>query len=252
MTTTMINLAAAERIKLLSTRSFWWCAAVTALLVVGMAVPAALDSTTFPTPVVSSRPLLAMPLVQVMAACAVTGGYRHRTIRATFLAVPARPQALLAKTAVVATAAAGLGLVGSLGAFTLLTGLRPDVSWMPQDVPQWRAVLGVAPVFAVSAVIGLAVGILLRRTAGAVALLLLWPIGEVFLTMLPNVGDALSLRMPFLNVSRFLSEDTDIHPSRSMFDPPLVSSPGGALTEYIAVAAVLLALALMVANRRDA
>ena len=58
---------------------------------------------------------LGQMVIMVMAALAVTTEYRFGTIRTSFQAVPQRAALLLNKTIVVATLAAVVGLVASLG-----------------------------------------------------------------------------------------------------------------------------------------
>ena len=125
---TAMSVIAAERIKLTSTRSPWWCAAfgVVATVGVGSISMSAGDDAGFSG--VTSTQLgygLGMAVVMVMATLAVTTEYSVGMIRTTFLAVPNRTVALLAKTVVVAVAAGLVGLLAAFGSWALGLVLLP-------------------------------------------------------------------------------------------------------------------------------
>ncbi|HZG91405.1 MAG TPA: hypothetical protein VEZ42_14440 [Pseudonocardia sp.] len=249
-----MTLLAVERIKLLSTRSPWWCSGLAVLLVagaVGLAAsqwPAAEGP--FPLGILPLFLQFGLVVVLVMATLAVTTEYRFGTIRTTFQAAPRRPVVLLAKAAVVALVAAVVGLVASLAGWLVATVLQPGAGLALAGEAQWRAVAGAAPVFAVGAVIAVAVGILLRQSAGAVALLLVWTLlAENLVQAIPGVGDEIHAWLPFVVLTRFLTDG--LNP----VDPPDVLPPLGpwASLGYVALlAGVLLAVAIAVADRRDA
>jgi hypothetical protein len=100
---------------------------------------------------------------------------------------------------------------------------------------------------ALAAVLGVAVGGLLRHTAGAVAVLLLWPlVVEPVLANLPNIGSEIGPYLPFANVSVF---------TRVQWLYPGYAMPWGevgSLIYFAAVVAVAFVAAVFVVNRRDA
>jgi ABC-2 type transport system permease protein len=243
----MLDLAAAERMKLLANRSFSWCGGLIVLIAVGVATWTVADQLLFVGQLTGAESgIVGVPLVLIIGACAVTGEYRHRTIRVTFVAVPHRTSALLVKAGVVAVAAGLLGLLVGFGG-RAVTALRPDVRLLPGAEAHWRAVAGLAVVYAVSAVFAVAVGILLRSTAGAVAGLLVWTlIVEVMLHLIPRTGEWADRWLPFWNGLDFVIGE------RPVFDTGPLSGPWGALTYFTGCTAALLALALAVARRRDA
>ena len=56
----------------------------------------------------------------------------------------------------------------------------------PPGKPEWRQVAGVGFVYARAAIIGVAVGLLVRHTAGAVAMVLIWGLAaETVITAVP-------------------------------------------------------------------
>jgi ABC-2 type transport system permease protein len=239
-----VNALAAERIKLLSTRSPWWGAALAVLLVTGatalLATAAPPEAGRIPPQVTATLLQLGMVVVMVLAALAVTTEYRFGTIRTTFQAVPRRSTALLAKTAVVAVAAAVVGEVTAFAAWATTWALQPEHALPLDGEPAWRAVAGAGPAFAVAAVLAVAIGVLLRQTAGAVTVLLVWALlAENLLAQVPGVGEHLAAWLPFSALSGFLAGDTPL-------------GPWGSLGWAALLAGGLLALALAVAGRRDA
>jgi ABC-2 type transport system permease protein len=251
-----MNAIAAERIKLLSSRSIWWCAALSVLLVAGpvgliAAFPAdgwQPDGTEFLT--------LGQVVVLVLAALTVTAEYRHGTVRVTFLAVPNRTTALLAKTAVVTLASAVVGLIAGLAGRGTAWLMQPDAglaelgSMLGHGAP-WRAVVGSAAVFALSAILAVAVAILLRSTAGSLSLLLGWVlVVEPVVASVPQIGDDIRRWLPFANADHFLY--ADLPEPGSIFDAGMPFGPWGALVYFAGIAAALLVAALWMANRRDA
>ncbi|MBC3192820.1 hypothetical protein H7X46_17280 [Pseudonocardia sp. C8] len=245
------NAIAAERGTLLSARSFWWCAALSVLLVTGVAALVA----AFPTAGVQMDGTEFLPLGQlvvlVLAALTITGEYRHGTIRVTFLAVPDRTTALLAKTVVVALACGVVGLVTASAARGTAWSMQPGAGLAELGAGPWRAVAGAFAVFALSAVLAVAVATLVRSTAGSLLLLLGWVlVAEPVVGSLPRVGDDIGRWLPFANLDHFLYAGRP-EPG-SIFDAGPVFGPWGALVYVTGIAAAVLAAALWVANRRDA
>lgn len=248
------DLAGAERIKLFSTRSFWWTCALMELLVVG---PAALLAMLTPAGggpegagLVSGTEFVPLGglLILVLAAGATTDEYRHHTVRATFLAAPGRTSVLLAKAAVVAGAAGVLGLLVAFGGRGVAALMRPGSGLALVTADQWRSVAGTGLVFAVTALVAVAVGILVRNSGGALALLLGWVLaGEAAVTFIPKVGADVYAWLPFANLGHFLAL-----PGDAVLNAPMRFGPWGAVSYATAVAVALLAVALLVARRRDA
>jgi ABC-2 type transport system permease protein len=246
----MAAAVAAERIKLMSTRSPWWCAGVGALATaaLGAVVSVATQVEGGPPLTVATTQLgyvTGMAIVMVLATLAVTSEYSVGTIRATFLAMPRRGVALIAKTVVVAVVAAAVGLVASFGAWGLSVALLPQADLALRGAVEWRQVGGVAAVYLLASVVAVAVGILVRHTAGAVALVLVWALmAEQLIGLLPGIGPVVGPWLPFQAGKFFLTADGT--------GTGLLGSPWAALGYLTAVAAALLAVAVTVAKRRDA
>ncbi len=247
-----MSLLEVERIKLVSTRSPWWCTAAALVLAIGLAAIIGASSTqtgpegqTFaldvPTALVGCTQL-ALPVVMIMATLAVTTEYRFGVIRTTFQASPHRVSVLLAKAAVLAVVGAVIGEVVAFG--SLLVARLPSAA--PLEVSSGadlRATAGMGLVDAVAAVLAVAVGSLLRQSAGAVAVLLLFPLAvENLVQLIPSIGDDLYTWMPFVNANRFIGLE------------PLGDTlgPWGSLGYFTLVAAAVLAVAVVILNRRDA
>ena len=246
-----MSLIAAERIKLVSTRSPWWCAGLAIVASLGLSSLIAVATTKDGQVATVASTLLGytlgMAVVMVMATLAVTTEYSVGTIRTTFMAVPRRTPALLAKASVVAVLAAVIGLISAFGAWGVSLLILPgsDLSLVGGD--DWRHVAGVGLVYLIAAVIAVAVAILVRHTAGAVSIVLVWALmAEQLLEIIPGVGEMVGPWLPFRAAQDFLTGEGPTA------DGLLGGGPWVALAYFAVVAAVLLFVATEVARRRDA
>ncbi|HEX8865876.1 MAG TPA: hypothetical protein VF821_09495, partial [Lentzea sp.] len=186
-----MTLLAVERIKLFSTRSPYWCSALAIILGVGLTAifAAATEGQVSLGMTQIGSAQLAIAVVLVMSAIAVTTEYRFSTIRATFLAVPNRTSALVAKTVVVALIAGILGEIIAFGSVGIAKVISSGSDLAINTAAEWRHVAGVGLVYAIGAIIAVAVGILVRQTAGAVAILLVWQmLAEGLVGLIPKAG----------------------------------------------------------------
>jgi ABC-2 type transport system permease protein len=251
-----MSVIAVERIKLFSTRSPWWCMIVAAVLAIGLAALATgflkgANEQRATILITQGGAQLSQMVMMVMAALAVTTEYRFGTIRTSFQAVPQRTTLLLGKTAVVAALAAMVGLITSFGAWGIGYLFASNADLAIDTGAEWRLLAGQGPVFALSAVIAVAVGILIRQSAGAIAILILWPLlVENLFNLIPRVGDDLSQWSPFQNAGSFLVQGQEFGLAGQPGDFAL--SPWWALLYFAGWAAALLAIALFSASKRDA
>lgn len=117
--------------------------------------------------------------VAVVGVLFVTSEYRRGMIRTTFAASPRRGRVLAAKAAVLGTVSFVVGLVASVTAFLASQPLLRGSGFGPPAYPvrtltEWsvlRAVVGAAVLLALVAVLGLGLGAILRRGAGAIAII---------------------------------------------------------------------------------
>lgn len=247
-----MSVLAAERIKLATTRSPWWCAAIALVLSVGLAALIAFgsrqtgpDGQTFELTVAGTQSggvLLGLSVMMIMATLAVTTEYRFGVIRTTFQAIPNRSTVLLIKGLLLGVVAALVGEVTAFGSL-LVARLVLGGGLSLSTGADWRATAGVGLVYGLAAVLAVAVGALLRQSAGAVALLLLFPLAvENLVQLIPKIGDDIHTWMPFVNANRFLGQ-------ASLGD---TLGPWGSLGYFAVVVLVVLGLALVGIERRDA
>lgn len=254
-----MTLLDVERIKLFSTRSPWWCMA--GIVVLGLAA-SALFAAFAPdvTPAASQIGTgIGAWVIMVMAALAVTTEYRFGTIRASFVATPNRFAVLASKTVVVTAVAALVGLVVALLSWAVAIPLAGDRGQLAIDsAVDWRGTVGYALVYAGYAVIAVGVGMLVRQTAAAVSILLVWAliveqaVGSIFFFALDvNLWGWL----PFSNAGNF-STAGDPTATGASQGAPLVEypfgGPWGSLAYFFGIAVVVWVGGLLVTLRRDA
>jgi ABC-type transport system involved in multi-copper enzyme maturation permease subunit len=203
--------------------------------------------------------LIAAVVIGVMF---ITAEYRRGLIRTTFTASPRRGRVLAAKAVVLGAATFAAGLVAAVivipvGERLLHANGNPIP---PVPVLTWlQVVAGTAALLAVSAVLGLAVGTLLRRSAGAVTAVIagivlpyllatvpgILPVGaeQWLLRVTPAAGFAVQQTL-----TQYSQVSTVYTPGTGYF--PL--SPWAGFAVLCAWAAAALALALLLLRRRDA
>jgi ABC-2 type transport system permease protein len=253
-----MTLLAVERIKLFTTRSPLWCTLVALALTIGFAALITGVDDESPVTIASTQfgYNFGLVVVMVMAALAITTEYRFSTIKATFQAVPNRTAVLGAKATVVAFVAGLVGLVAAFGSVAISKLIKPNADLAINTAFEWRAVAGVGLVFAIAAVIAMSVGSLIRHSAGAIAVLLIYTqLVESLVSLIPRVGDDIQRWMPFFMANRFLTGDADITARSVDAGPPPADAalgPWWAVAYFAGIALVLLFTAMAVANKRDA
>jgi ABC-2 type transport system permease protein len=178
------DLVASEWIKLRSLRStyFMLLAAAVIALAIGMLV-CSVDASQAAHPLPGRHapvdPLadsfigfvLAQLIFAALGVLAMTGEYSSGLIRITFAAVPARRAVLAAKAAVICTVTLAVGLVTALAAFlagqAILSTRHLGISLSHPDAA--RAIVAAGLFLPAVALTGLAVGVLIRNAAGALA-----------------------------------------------------------------------------------
>jgi hypothetical protein len=142
----------------------------------------------------------------------------------------------------VVVAALFSGVVAALMGIGALVVARVDIS-----AQAWRTVAAVSLYAILAAVLGIGVAVLIRHTAGAVAVLLLWPLlVEPLLGNLPGRGPQLGPYLPFANVMRFL-DVTWLFPGYAWR-----WGVAGSLAYFAAVVLAVFVVAVLTVNRRDA
>ncbi|MEU9038436.1 ABC transporter permease [Streptomyces sp. NPDC048352] len=176
------DLVRSEWIKMRSLRSTWWTIALISLFVIGSAAVAAIANNKLATPARSGhepaafQPFTAFPTTGYMTLMLVAGAigalgavseYSTGMIRTTTVAVPARGSVVLAKAVTTAGLWAAVGTLISLGSFltaqAILNTEQAGVSLTHPGV--LRALVASALLAPLCALVGLALGFLLRHGA---------------------------------------------------------------------------------------
>ncbi|MFD1815212.1 ABC transporter permease, partial [Rhodococcus gannanensis] len=228
-----MGVVTAERIKLTSTKSPWWC--TVAIIVLGLGLAAVIGLTSklgleaYQKDVAAGAdpsvepflPTLADALsgitgfgvlvLMILAALAVTSEYRFGIIRTTFQAVPKRDTVLFAKAGLIGVFGALLTFVLTFGAYAIAkatAGAEAGVRLTLDGGDAWRAFYGV-PIYALLCVaLAVGVGSLVRQSAGAITLLLLWPLLiESLFGLFGSFGRETQPFLPFANANHFLGSD---------------------------------------------
>ena len=199
--------------------------------------------------------------LSVIAALFVTAEYRRGLIRLTFAATPARGRVLAAKSVVIAAVGFVVGLLGAAGAVMAgqaITKARGYYAFPISAMAETRVIIGTALLTALLAVLGLAIGVIMRRGAATVAVAVVVIVvpyflavfaavplaaGDWLLRVMPAAGFALQQPYPaYGQVSMFYAPFSGYFPL-----PPLAGF--GVLAAWTAAA---LALAAWLLRRRDA
>jgi ABC-2 type transport system permease protein len=252
-----MTLLSVERIKLFSTKSPYWClasilaAALLFALLMGT-VEGGKNASTFLS---QAGMQIGMSVFMVLSALAITTEYRFGTVRVSFLAVPQRASVLVAKTAVLVILGVVVALISSFAAFFLtkvLAGNAPATPLTLSTGDDWRIVLGHTALFGIAAIAAVAVGSMVRQSAGAITILLVWPLLiENLISLIPSAGPKIQPWMPFHAGSAFVSPP----PNSTVFGevvPQNGPTPVQGLLVFAGTAVILWVIALVLMKRRDA
>ena len=245
-----------EWIKLRSVRSNGWTVLVAALVTIGLTAIIAHSFAAAPgpppggpmTPLTESflgyAEYTVIP-VSVLGVLVFTSEYSTGLIRTTVTAVPRRWAVLAAKAAVTGTAALAIGEVLAFALFFLtqaiLSGGHRGISLSSPGTP--AAVLAAGFVLCACVLVGLGLGAIIRRTAGAIAA----TIGVIYLVAVL----CLVLPPPWnVRIGRFTLPFAAYQVVARHSQPGLFS-PGVSLLVLIAWPAVILVTAGVLLARRD-
>ena len=246
---TLARSIRSEWVKLVSLRSAWWTLVAMVAWTAGIAVFVGVTHSLQPDDTVLGGSLTGITLAQLLAATSgvlmITREHATGTIRSTLAATPRRGIMLAAKLAVTVVVTLVTGLVAAVAAHVIGLVMLSGEGYAPGR--PWPALLGVAACLAVTAALGLAVGTLVRHSAGAVTAML----GVILLPGLlgPLLGD---LRRwaggasPMAALQK-LTQSSDAVPGEL---GTLAAWPSLGLVT--AATAVVLALAAVMLVRRDA
>ena len=203
-----------------------------------------------------------IPLI-VVAAMFITAEYRRGLIGVSLTAAPRRGRLLAAKSVVVGAVGFAAGLVAAALALAVGTPLLQrtgGLAWPVSLLTEARMVAGTAALLAVAAVLALAIGTIVRRSAPAVAIVIVVIVVPYLLAFGPLAGQggggggwelqitpaaALSVQQA---VPQFHQLIANYSPNFGYY--PL--APWAGLAVECAWAAAALALAFFLLRRRDA
>ena len=115
---------------------------------------------------------------------------------------------------------------------------------------EWRQVVGYGAIFAIAAVIAVSVGTIVRQSAGAIAILLLWPlIIESLFTLIPTVGAKVGPWLPFAAADKIVAPSTGV---ANLFEPGSGPDALQGLLVFAGTGLVLWLIALVLLQKRDA
>jgi ABC-2 type transport system permease protein len=187
-------------------------------------------------------------LLGVIGAATITGEFGFGTIRTTFAATPKRMRVIIGKsiiTVVMAMVVEGLVVLFSYNvAAVVLTsrGRHIDLADAPSGTP---AIIGVVLFAAIVALLGFGLGLLIRNTPAAVAILILWPL--VAESIVGAILGAAGVDQPF----KWLPYNAGI----SMANPDSFEGGLGRVGSglyFFAVTGAITVLGAILTNRRDA
>jgi len=252
-----MGVLAAERIKLTSTRSPWWCSAIVVVLALGLAAlfaavarsssgkEYALDLTV--ATAVGGISGFGVMVLMIMATLTVTSEYRFGIIRTTFQATPHRAKVIATKAGLVGVYGAVLTIVLAFAAFAIAKAVGGDAgtNLTLSGGDAWREIYGI-PIYALlSVVLAVGIGVLVRQSAAAISLIVLWPLLiEPLLGAFGSFGRNVQPFLPFANASHFYSATES--PANWHW------GPWGSLLYFTAFVAIVFGAALFVVNQRDA
>ena len=176
----------------------------------------------------------------------MTSEYRFGTVRTTFQSTADRAKVLWTKAAMVGALGLVLGEVIAFATFFLARLVANDDVLQLATVADWRMVAGHGVVYGLGAVIGVGLGALVRQTAGAISVLLVWTLlVENLVQLIPRVGDDIARWLPFNNATLFAG-DREVS---AVGDPLSVTASLGV---FAGTALLIMVIATLVVRRRDA
>lgn len=250
----MINAVRSEWIKMRTVRMNW------VLVIIAIAFPLIVSTLSAALPDdITSRDLLQIVqgtsvvtamLLGVVGASTITGEFGFGTIRPTFAAIPKRMVVVVAKafvTVLVAMVTEALVVLLCLVVSSSVASSRDFDIDLGSVESVNAAIVGIVLFAAIVSLLGLGLGLLIRSTPAAVAILILWPLvaeGIVGGVLTAAGVDSASKWMPY-------NEGISMGLVGSQRGDEALSRVGAGLY-FFAVTSVIVVLGSMLTNRRDA
>lgn len=246
------NLLRSEWAKIRSVRSTYWslAAAVAAMIGYGAINSASHTGTRHAAfnPVLTSLSgvLLAQLAIGVLGVLVITTEYSTGMIRSTFAAAPQRHLVIIAKAGVLGAAAFTVGTAASMIAFLAGQAIMGANGVSLASPGALRSVIGIGIglYLGLLGIFAIALGTIIRRSAGAIAALvgLILILPALLLTLPASIQDTVVKFLPGNAGQAIFTTGNDTS----------VLSPWAGLAVFALYAAVALTLALVVLRRRDA
>lgn len=263
-----------EWIKLRTLRSTVWCYAIIVALTIGLglllavAMPSGGVTTQSTTPSAAEQQAAWLQATTlgigfgelvsaVLGALVITGEYGTGMIRSTLAAVPKRIPALVAKAIVFGATTFAVALLALVATALITAPLMPAKNVHPDfgDSSFWLALVGGAGYLALIGVLGLAIGAIIRSSAGAISaalgLILVAPVVVQILAAVTRADWAQNLGsfLPSSAGGRMYS----YAPAASAPPEGIVAlDPGQGLLVLVVWFAVAFAVGAVLLKRRDA
>jgi ABC-2 type transport system permease protein len=246
------DLLGCEWTKFRSVRSTYWTLAVAVVTPIGFSVLVASAFAASPPGAAPVDPLLpgllsleyAVIAVAVLGVLSFSSEFGTGLIRTTFAAAPRRRAVLAAKAAVTGTVTLIAGEVVAFSSFfaaqSILAGHHLGVSLSRPGVP--GAVLAAGVLLCVCALIGVALGAIIRHTAGGIAAAIGVIVLPAIVALLPAPWNGRIGRFALLDAAR---QVTALHPQPNLLAPAL------SLLVLLAWPAAALLAASVLITRRD-
>jgi ABC-2 type transport system permease protein len=252
------DLARSEWIKLRTLRSSYWTLLAAVLAMTGFGgllaaayarhLTAASRASLDPAAYSLSGFFLAQLAIGVLGVLVMTGEYATGSIRSTLAAAPQRLMVLAAKAGVFAAAAFGTGLAASFAAFFLgqVIFARKGIQTSLGAPGALRSVAGSGLYLAVTGLLALGLGTLIRRTAGAIAILI------TVLILLPAAAAALPAAWRSHLTPYLPSAAGQVIIGHTKFTPPgPLLAPWAGFTVFCGYTAAILIAAALTLHHRD-
>ena len=249
-----MRTALSEWTKLRTTASLWWTTVLFIVFGVGFIgvfavlakknqeadVPAVMELSNVDDGI---QPIGLIILI-IQAIMVVTSEYRFNFIATTFQTTPNRTYVAFIKWLVYAVFTAILTFLCLVASLSIVKGILPGSPFKLTDDDAVR-LMWALPLEAVLVVtFAMAVAWLVRQTAGAVSIVLIWYLAlESLLVYMPKVGPKIHGYLPFVNLNAFYDK-TDV--------PDIAWGYNGSLFYFIAWAVGLFVIGVVLLNRRDA
>ena len=253
---TQLHVVRSEWAKLRGLRSTWYCALTAVLLIVGLGAVIAAAGSTYQTAHLSPAKamsisllgvILAQLIIGVLSVLAFSGEYGTGMIRGTLAAVPSRLPVLWAKLIAMGGLVLSVTLVSAALEFFVVTAIQsargaPLITLTDPGV--LRVMVGSSLYLLVVAVIGLALGALVRKTAAGLAVFAaVFFVAPIIVGLLPH---------SIAGVARYLPSNAGGVLWGSTWAPAHPLSPWPGFAVLCGYAVVLIGLGAWQLRRRDA